>query len=68
MKSLLEKISYNDGEFPRRELEEIISRKEEAIPELLNILQDVSDHPENIQSSLTILGIFMLSICLHSLE
>jgi len=46
MKSLLEKISYNDGEFPRRELEEIISRKEEAIPELLNILQDVSDHPE----------------------
>ena len=48
MKNLLEKISYINGTFPKSEIEEIISRKEEAIPELLNILQDVSDHPENM--------------------
>lgn len=43
MENLINKISYNDGHFPRKELEDIIARKEEAIPELLKVVQEVKD-------------------------
>ncbi|WP_404451934.1 DUF1186 domain-containing protein [Virgibacillus necropolis] len=42
MENLIKQISINDGHFKRKELEEIINRKDEAIPELLDIVQDVS--------------------------
>lgn len=44
MESLLEKIRYNTGHFPKNELEEIIENKEAYIPELLRIVQDVRDN------------------------
>jgi uncharacterized protein YchJ len=46
MKDLLKRIEYNNGEFPRKVLEEIINRKDEAIPELLEILRQVKDNPQ----------------------
>lgn len=41
MQNLFEKISYNNGHFPKKELEEIISEKETYIPELLSVAEDV---------------------------
>lgn len=43
MKELIQSIKHNDGTFPRKELLQIIERKEEAIPLLLQILKDVRD-------------------------
>jgi hypothetical protein len=39
MNELLEQIEYNNSVFPEAQLKEIISRKEELIPELLEILK-----------------------------
>lgn len=50
MEHLINQISINDGHFKRKELEEIINRKDEAIPELLYIVQDVS---KNYQQYIT---------------
>lgn len=49
MENLIKKISYNDGHFPRKELEDIIARKEEAIPELLNIVQEMKDDYQSLR-------------------
>ncbi|CQR52747.1 DUF1186 domain-containing protein [Paenibacillus riograndensis] len=47
MQHLLDSIKYNkDRRFPREELEEIISRKEEAIPHLLEIMRELQAHPQ----------------------
>ncbi|AIQ67010.1 DUF1186 domain-containing protein [Paenibacillus graminis] len=47
MQHLIESIKYNkDRRFPREELEEIISRKEEAIPHLLEIMRELQAHPQ----------------------
>lgn len=46
IKDLIKKIQYNNGRFPRKEIQEIIERKEEAIPELMKVLEDVLDNPE----------------------
>jgi hypothetical protein len=53
MNELLKEIEYNNGEFPKIQLKEIIERKEEFIPELLEILkyakenyQDIIDKPD----------------------
>lgn len=45
MENILEKISYLDGWFPRKELQEIIDRKEDFIPDLLHIMDDVRKNP-----------------------
>lgn len=48
MNELLKEIEYNNGEFPREQLEEIISRREEFIPELLDILKNTKENYEEI--------------------
>ena len=45
MKETLKSIEYNDGHFPRKEIENIINRKDEVIPELLKILKNVKEAP-----------------------
>lgn len=37
MEQILQAIRYNNGKFPRTELQQIIERKEEAIPYLLKL-------------------------------
>ncbi|WP_176448093.1 DUF1186 domain-containing protein [Lentibacillus sp. CBA3610] len=46
MENLFEKISYNDGRFPKKELESIIEQKETYIPELLSVAEEVRANPE----------------------
>lgn len=47
MDEIVKRIEYIRGTvFPEEELKEIIARKEEAIPLLLNILRQVRDNPE----------------------
>lgn len=48
MKKLLKEIEYNNGEFPEAQLKEIINRREEFIPELLDILKNAKDNYEEI--------------------
>jgi hypothetical protein len=48
MSELLKEIEYNNGKFPEIQLKEIISRKEEFIPELLQILKDAKENYEDI--------------------
>lgn len=45
MKELIKKIEYNSGKFPTHELEEIIKRKDEAIPYLIDIIKNVIENP-----------------------
>ena len=56
MKNLLEKISINDGHFPRKELKEIIARKDEYIPELLEIAVNVRDNYEKYMDNENYIG------------
>lgn len=46
MKDLLESIRNNNGTFPREQLQQIIERKDEAIPILLEIVEEVKTNPE----------------------
>lgn len=46
VEELLNQIAYNNGHFPKETLEEIICKKEEAIPFLLDILRKTRDNPE----------------------
>jgi hypothetical protein len=46
VKKLLNEYKYLEGKFPKEELAEIISNKDAAIPELLNIMKDVRDSYE----------------------
>ncbi len=46
LEELLDQIAYNTGSFPEKVLQEVIYRREEAIPLLLNILSKVRDNPE----------------------
>nr|WP_019537154.1 DUF1186 domain-containing protein [Paenibacillus ginsengihumi] len=46
MQALLESIRYNEGKFPRKELQQLIDNKEEAIPHLLAIVEEVINHPD----------------------
>ncbi|MBX4268335.1 DUF1186 domain-containing protein [Clostridium estertheticum] len=48
MKELLKEIEYNNGEFPERQLKEIINRRDEFIPELIEILKNAKDNYEEI--------------------
>ena len=43
MEQLLQTILYNDGRFPHNELQQIIERKEEAVPYLLQIMNDLKE-------------------------
>ncbi|WCK55179.1 DUF1186 domain-containing protein [Aneurinibacillus sp. Ricciae_BoGa-3] len=45
MKHLIESIEYNNGKFPRNELQQIIERKDEAIPYLIQIVEEVRANP-----------------------
>lgn len=47
IEDIVEQIEYNHGFFPEEILNEIIQRKDEAIPVLLNILEQVGGNPEN---------------------
>jgi len=44
MNELLKEIEYNNGELPETQLREIINRKEEFIPELLEILKSAKEN------------------------
>jgi len=46
IEDLLDLVEYNEGIFPEALLREIILRREQAIPLLLQILSDVRDNPE----------------------
>ncbi len=46
MQNLIKQIEYNHGHFHRNELEEIIARREEAIPALLKLMAEIRDNPE----------------------
>ena len=48
MNELLKEIDHNNGEFPQLQLKEIIKRKEEFIPELLEILKNAKENHEDI--------------------
>jgi hypothetical protein len=48
MEQLLQTIRYNDGKFPRNELQQIIERKEEAIPYLLQIMKELKEDYKKI--------------------
>lgn len=49
IEDLLEKIRYLGDSYPTNELNEIIARKEEAIPVLMKILKQVSSNPKGFQ-------------------
>lgn len=44
LNELLMEIEYNDGHFPKSQLEEIIERKDEFIPLLMNILKEIPNN------------------------
>lgn len=44
LNDLLMEIKYSDGHFPKSQLEEIIERKDEFIPLLMNILKDIPNN------------------------
>lgn len=46
IQGMFEQIEYNTGTFPKEILSQIIQRKEEAIPVLIDILKKVRDNPE----------------------
>jgi len=48
MSELIKEIEYNNGKFPEAQLKEIISRREEFIPELLEILKNAKENYEEI--------------------
>ncbi|MBD2862447.1 DUF1186 domain-containing protein [Paenibacillus oceani] len=48
MEHLIQNIRYNEGAFPREELQQIIERKEEAIPHLLQIMNDLNEDYEKV--------------------
>ena len=44
MNELIKEIEYNNGKLPEVQLKEIIKRKEEFIPELLEILKNAKEN------------------------
>ncbi|EDK34259.1 DUF1186 family protein [Clostridium kluyveri] len=48
MNALLEQIKYANGKFPEEQIRQIISRKEEFIPELIEILRSAEDNYNEI--------------------
>jgi len=48
MNELLKEIEHNNGKFPEEQLKEIIDRKEEFIPELLEVLKSAKENYEDI--------------------
>lgn len=50
MKQIIESIKYYDGTFPKDQLQEIIERKDEAIPFLIEIVEEVVNHPDDYEA------------------
>ncbi|QQK77311.1 DUF1186 domain-containing protein [Salicibibacter cibarius] len=49
MKEILDSIRYNDDRiFPRKKLQELIDGKEEAIPHLLDIMEELRENPNAV--------------------
>ena len=48
MNELIKEIEYNNGKFPEVQLKEIINRKEEFIPDLLEILKNAKENYEEV--------------------
>ena len=46
MQKLLEEIRYKRGKYPKKALDELIDRRDEAIPELLKIVEQAAISPE----------------------
>lgn len=49
MKQLIESIKYYNGTFPKEQLQQIIERKDEAIPFLIEIVEEVVNHPDDYE-------------------
>ncbi|WP_051575223.1 DUF1186 domain-containing protein [Sporolactobacillus terrae] len=49
MKQLIESIKYYNGTFPKDQLQQMIERKDEAIPFLTEIVEDVANHPDDYE-------------------
>lgn len=47
MKQIIESIKYYNGTFPKDQLQQIIERKDEAIPFLVEIVEEVVNHPDD---------------------
>lgn len=48
MNELIKEIEYNNGKFPEAQLKEIINRREEFTPELIEILKNAKENYEEI--------------------
>lgn len=48
MEQLIQAIRFNNGKFPRRELEQMIEQKEEAIPYLLQIMVNLREDYKSV--------------------
>lgn len=51
MKQIIESIKYYNGTFPKKQLQQIIERKDEAIPFLIEIVKEVVNHPESFSTA-----------------
>ncbi|RYL87078.1 DUF1186 domain-containing protein [Sporolactobacillus sp. THM19-2] len=49
MKQIIESIKYYNGTFPKDQLKQIIERKDEAIPFLIEIVEEVVKHPDEYE-------------------
>ncbi|WP_353948399.1 DUF1186 domain-containing protein [Sporolactobacillus sp. Y61] len=49
MKQIIESIKYYNGTFPKDQLQQIIERKDEAIPFLIEIVEEVVKHPDEYE-------------------
>ncbi|MDF2520824.1 MAG: hypothetical protein K0R84_1452 [Clostridia bacterium] len=45
VEELLEQIAYNNGRLPKKQLKQIIAKRDEAIPLLLDVLRKVRENP-----------------------
>jgi len=48
IKSIISEIEYNNGVFPEKQIEYLINNREEAIPELLKVLEETYENAEEL--------------------
>lgn len=58
IEDILDRIKFNDGTFPQKELKKLIDMKEETIPRLLRIMEDVRDNYETYIEERSMLHIY----------
>ena len=66
VEELLDQIAYNTGCFPEEIIEEVINRREEASPLLLDILSKVRNNPEKYRDEKSYFAHIYAAYLLHS--